>query len=204
MPCRPITGNSSVPRRRGGRPCPPWVSLRIRHRRNGLPRRFAPRNDTTRGPALFRERGPLRAAGPTALALPLGELSAQPTERARRGVGSAPLEPAEVDAGRRGRRPLQTATENSPVPCRAGPMCPATDCRKSSCRVIAKPVRRLVAAIRSPCPGPLRAAGPHTLALPLGELSAQPTERACRGVGSAPLEPAEVDAGRRGLYGPVR
>ena len=39
-----------------------------------------------------------------------------------RGAGSAPPEPAGVDAGRRGRRPLQTATENPPVPCRAGPM----------------------------------------------------------------------------------
>ena len=39
-----------------------------------------------------------------------------------RGAGSAPPEPAGVDAGRRGRRPLQTTTENPPVPCRAGPM----------------------------------------------------------------------------------
>ena len=59
---------------------------------------------------------------PHALALPLGELSPKVTERACRGAGSAPLEPAGVDAGRRGRRPLQTATENSPVRCRAGPM----------------------------------------------------------------------------------
>ena len=58
----------------------------------------------------------------------------------------------------------------------------AHDDRKSPCHVIAKPVRGLVVAIRIPCPGPLRAAGPTDLALPLGELSAQPTERACMGM----------------------
>ena len=42
--------------------------------------------------SLRRARRPAEGSGPY-LALPLGELSAQPTERVRRGVGSAPPEP---------------------------------------------------------------------------------------------------------------
>ena len=101
--------------------------------------------------------GPLRAAGPTNLALPLGELSLKVTERVCKRSGDS----------------LPTAIRSNLL---------AVSLRDS---------RRLAQQSASSSPGPLRAAGPTDLALPLGELSPKVTERVCR---AGPMCPARLSA----------
>ena len=100
--------------------------------------------------------GLLRAAGPTDLALPLGELSPKVTERV----------------------------------CRAGPHVPRPIIG-NLLAVSLRASRRLAQQSASSSPGPLRAAGPTDLALPLGELSPKVTERVCR---AGPMYPARLSA----------